>query len=95
MQITAQAPPKPNAVKFVLPGPLFPAPLSFSDAAGAESHPLAAQIFATGQVYNVFMVQDFVTVNKLPSSPWDPLIQDITTIIEAYLATVETGNTET
>ncbi|MCB9160532.1 MAG: NifU N-terminal domain-containing protein [Caldilineaceae bacterium] len=27
---------------------------------------MARALFALGQVYNVFMVQDFVTVNKYP-----------------------------
>lgn len=84
MQVTIQATPNPNAMKFVLPARHFAAPLSFDSEAAAASHPLAAQLFALGDVYNVFMVQDFITVNKYPDADWDPLQAEIQTTIEHF-----------
>jgi len=72
-------------MKFVLPARIFPGPLSFASAQEARAHPLAAAIFALGGVYNVFMVQDFVTVNKLPDVAWEELVEPIQEHIEDFL----------
>ena len=70
MSITIQETPNPNARKFILPAQHFAKPLSFADRDAAAAHPLATRLFALGTIYNVFMVQDFVTVNKLPDADW-------------------------
>lgn len=85
MSVQAKPTPNPNAMKFTLPERLFPKPLSFANHQEAASHPLAAAIFALGGVYNVFMVQDFVTVNKLPHVAWEELLEPIQQRIEHYL----------
>lgn len=72
-------------MKFVLPARLFPKPLNFAKREAATAHPLADAIFALGGVYNVFMVQDFVTVNKLPDVAWDELLEPIQACIEDFL----------
>lgn len=84
MQVTIQATPNPNAMKFVLFTKQFSVPLSFDSAAAAASHALAAQLFALGSVYNVFMVQNFITVNKYPDADWEPLQHNIQTTIEEH-----------
>ena len=56
-----------------------------TDAAAAREDPLARALFALGQVYNVFMVQDFVTVNKYPDAAWDELEPAVRQAIAAYL----------
>jgi len=81
-----QQTPNPNAMKFTLPERIFPVPQSFASGAAAAAHPLAAAIFALGGVYNVFMVQDFVTVNKLPDVEWPALIAPVQACIAAYLS---------
>ena len=82
MFVHAQSTPNPNALKFVVAGAHFAEPLSFPSAAAAATNPLAAQLFALDGVYNVFMVQDFVTVNKRPDITWDSLAPLISQIIE-------------
>jgi hypothetical protein len=91
MPIEVQPTPNPNAMKFVLGRKLFSAPLSFSSAAAARNHPLAAELFALEGVYNVFMVQDFVTLNKLPETPWEPLQTAAQEVLANYLAMHESG----
>ena len=81
----AKPTPNPNAMKFTLPARLFARPLSFASREAAAAHPLAAAIFALGRVYNVFMVQDFITVNKLPEVAWESLVEPIQECIENYL----------
>jgi NFU1 iron-sulfur cluster scaffold homolog, mitochondrial len=82
MSVHAQSTPNPNALKFVVAGTHFARPLSYASASAAASDPLAAQLFALDGVYNVFMAQDFVTVNKRPDVAWDDLAPLITQIIE-------------
>ncbi|MBK8047688.1 MAG: NifU N-terminal domain-containing protein [Anaerolineales bacterium] len=81
MPVVVQPTPNPNAMKFVLPARRFARPVSYASAAAAEGDPMAARIFALHGVYNVFMAQDFVTVNKLPEVDWDALAP----IIQRYL----------
>lgn len=85
MSVQAKPTPNPNAMKFVLPARIFPKPLSFASTQEAARHPLATAIFALGGVYNVFMVQDFVTVNKLPDVAWETLLEPIQECIEGFL----------
>ncbi|MEZ4831063.1 MAG: NifU N-terminal domain-containing protein [Caldilineaceae bacterium] len=71
MPVHVQQTPNPNARKFVLPQKMFDRPLNISadnvsSAEQATQHPLALQLLALESIYNVFMVQDFVTVNKYP-----------------------------
>lgn len=84
MPVYVQQTPNPNARKFVLPRKMFDRPLNISSAQEAAQHPLAQQLFALDPVYNVFMVQDFVTVNKYPDAPWDGLEEEIVHIVAAY-----------
>jgi hypothetical protein len=86
MDVLIQSTPNPNALKYVLPSPQFDAPLSFPSAEAAAKHPLASQLFALGTIYNVFMVRDFVTVNKLPEADWEPLREQVRSIIAAFFA---------
>lgn len=86
MQLKVQKTPNPNALKFVLPAQKFGQPLNFSSVEAAAAHPLAAQLFALGTIYNVFMVQDFITVNKLPHVPWTELETAIQTLIVEYFS---------
>ena len=82
--VKIQATPNPNARKFVLPAKQFDRPLNFSSPEAAAAHPLARQLFSLGAVYNVFLAQDFVTVNKLPDSSWEILETEIQAIIARY-----------
>jgi len=91
MPVHVQQTPNPNARKFVLPRKMFDRPLNISSAQEAAHHPLAQQLFALAPVYNVFMVQDFVTVNKYPDAPWDGLEEEIVRIVAAYFEIDDDG----
>ncbi|MFN8491718.1 MAG: NifU N-terminal domain-containing protein [Caldilineaceae bacterium] len=86
MSVQIQKTPNPNALKFILPKAQFAQPLNFSSVAAAATHPLARQLFALGNIYNIFMVQDFVTVNKLPDAPWAVLETAIQAVLEQYFS---------
>ena len=86
MLIQVQKTPNPNALKFVLPEKKFAQPLNFASAEAATAHPLAMQLFGLGNIYNVFMVQDFITVNKLPNVPWAGLETAVQAVIAQYFS---------
>ncbi|GIV79455.1 NifU N-terminal domain-containing protein [Litorilinea aerophila] len=75
MDVQIQQTPNPNARKFVLPEPRFEQSMNFGSPEAAQAHPLAAQLFALEGVYNVLMARDFITINKRPEVPWEPLAE--------------------
>jgi len=83
----AHATPNPNARKSVLPGVRFAQPRNVSTAADAAADALTARLFALEGVYNVFCAQDFVTINKRPDLPWEPVETAVLGILTAYLQT--------
>jgi NFU1 iron-sulfur cluster scaffold homolog, mitochondrial len=68
-----QPTPNPNAVKFVLDGPVTEDRLSFVDAAAAGVHPLASRLFQIHGVVSVLLLGDFVTVVKSPAVKWSAI----------------------
>ncbi len=78
-------------MKFVIGRPVFARPLSFPSVQAAAGHAPADEIFALDGVYNVFMVQNFVTVNKLPDVAWEPLVTAVQAILANYIAIHESG----
>lgn len=84
MTVHIQKTPNPNALKFVLPQRVFERPHNFSTPEEAAQHPLAQELLALDAVYNVFMVQDFITINKLPDVPWEPLADCVRQMIAQY-----------
>jgi hypothetical protein len=89
MPVQVQKTPNPNALKFILPQRHFDRPLNISTMEEAAQHPLAAQLLGMGTIYNVFMVQDFITVNKLPHVPWEGLEEEIVRIVARYFGLEE------
>ncbi len=85
MSIQIQPTPNPNAHKYTAVGLHFTGPLNASTAEEAAAHPLAARLFALENVYNVFLVQDFVTVNKVAEAAWEEVDGNVQTIIEEFL----------
>lgn len=85
MPVQIQPTPNPNAHKYTAAGLRFAAPLNASTPEEADSHPLAARLFALENVYNVFLVQDFVTVNKVAETEWAEVDGQVQAIIEEFL----------
>lgn len=58
---------------------------SYSSKEQAESSPLARAIFALEGVTGVFMLNNFVTVNKAESASWSDLVDGVIEAIESAL----------
>jgi hypothetical protein len=87
MDIRFQPTPNPNAGKFTVGRTVVEgrSSRSFYNAEQAAQHPVAAALFAVDGVASIFMVEDFVTVTKEPSTSWPELIPRITEALEQAL----------
>jgi hypothetical protein len=65
-----QPTPNPNALKFVLDGPVSEHPVSFFDADSAKGNELASKLFAIAGVSGLLFLGDFITVSKQPAARW-------------------------
>ncbi len=85
MPVQIHPTPNPNAHKYTAAGLHFAGPFNASTPEEAAKHPLAARLFALDDVYNVFLVQDFVTVNKVAGAEWGGVDKEAVAIIEGFL----------
>ena len=65
-----QPTPNPNAMKFVLDRSISDVPISFLDASSGSEHPVASKLFAVQGVVSVLLLNDFVTISKVPAARW-------------------------
>lgn len=85
MPVQIHPTPNPNAHKYTADGLKFAGPLNASNTEEANKHPLAARLFALEDVYNVFLAQDFVTVNKVAGAGWERVDGAVVAIIKDFL----------
>ncbi|MBX3050190.1 MAG: NifU N-terminal domain-containing protein [Caldilineaceae bacterium] len=85
MSIQIQPTPNPNAHKYTAAGLRFTGPINASTPEEADQHPLAARLFALENVYNVFLVQNFVTVNKVAEAEWEEVDGQVVPMIKEFL----------
>lgn len=85
MAIRPEGTPNPNAVKFTSDKLIFEGTDSFNIVPGDVSeHAILNDLIKLEGVDNVFGYQNFITVNKLPETEWDDLIEPVITLIEGY-----------
>ena len=68
--IETQLTPNPNALKFVLDRVIAAEPASFFSAEAAADHPVARQLFMIPGVDSLLILNDFITINRLPTVQW-------------------------
>ncbi len=88
MFIETETTPNPATLKF-LPGQrVMPSGTrEFASPEQAEASPLAAAIFDTGEVTNVFFGADFVSVSVAPGADWSALKPQVVAILPDPFAT--------
>lgn len=86
IQIRAEPTPNPNSAKFVLdrevPGGEMKSYMKKEDASG---DPLGEALFGLEGVESVFMMANFITVNKAADSDWADLIPRVEEAIRSNL----------
>jgi hypothetical protein len=75
--------PNPDALKFTLNVRLS-AMINLSTAAEATT-PFEREVMAVPGVANLFGVNDFVTVTRVPGAEWDPIIAAVSHAAEEHL----------
>jgi Fe-S cluster biogenesis protein NfuA len=84
--------PNPNAVKFILKEPVTAGTTrSFHSAQEAAEDPLAAPLFAVGDVSSVFYMDKMITVEKSDEADWDDLLPRLAVPIRAAEAVGSNG----
>jgi hypothetical protein len=78
-----QPTPNPNAAKFVLDRLVSEQPISFFNAAAADGHPLAKQLFGINGVQSLLLLGDFITVNKSPTTDWKEITRRVKQVLAA------------
>ena len=80
-----QGTPNPDALKFITDARLVErGAKSFENAAAAQGDELGADLFASGPVVSVFVLDRFVTVTKFPNADWPDLEPKLRTAIEGH-----------
>src|SRR5580658_9628825 len=78
--------PNPESMKFVADRMLLPnAHVEFTTIADASVSPLATELFGFPFVKGVFIMNNFVTLNKLADTEWQDVIPDMRDFIKKYL----------
>ena len=78
--------PNPAARKFVLDRTLSPiatTPRSYFNQDAASNDPLARAIFAIAGVTNVLLLDNWITVGKLPDAPWKEIRSGVERALKA------------
>ncbi|MFQ5893185.1 MAG: NifU N-terminal domain-containing protein [Nitrospinota bacterium] len=86
VQVSVQPTPNPNSAKFVLDRPVSGGEMrSYMRKEEAAGDPLGEAIFAIEGVETVFMMADFITVNKASEADWADLAPRVEEAIRAHL----------
>ncbi|HUG41875.1 MAG TPA: NifU N-terminal domain-containing protein [Longimicrobiales bacterium] len=87
LKVDFQQTPNPNAGKFVVSQQVAPVGTSRSyyDRKEAREDPVARALMALEGVRSVFMVDDFVTVTKIPAARWEALVPKVEEAIREHL----------
>ena len=86
IDVTPEATPNPNALKFTLDRPSIGGaqPRPSARARDPAESPLGARIFALDGVTNVFMTANFVSVTKEDDADWDELVPLVIDELQAH-----------
>ncbi len=87
VDVQYQPTPNPNSMKFVVNQTVVESGSeSYMDAESAKNSPLASALFGLEGVASVFMLGNFITVNKTPEAAWEDLAPAISEIIADHLS---------
>lgn len=77
--------PNPNSIKITLDRPVLPqGSFSASSADQASGNELARKLFAIGRVTNIFLLNNFISVNKDPGTEWSDLSPRIEQVVREH-----------
>ena len=72
--------PNPNSIRVGLSQPMFASAMTFKTAAEAAGNPIAGDLLGIPGVVQVFMLNNFISINKDPGADWatiEPRVAEI------------------
>lgn len=87
IDVQYQPTPNPNSLKFTVNKTVVESgSASYMSAEEAQDSPLAAALFAVEGVASIFMLGNFITVNKSPEADWTEMVPQLTDVIVEKLS---------
>lgn len=87
LDVTYQPTPNPNSMKFTLNRQVVESGSeSYMDADAAKESPVAAALFKLEGVASVFMLGNFISVNKVPEAAWEQLVPQVEETLRSHFA---------
>lgn len=84
--VRAEYTPNPNSLKFIVSEAIYTGgSLTFDSAETAESNPMAKKLFTVNGVTKVFIMSNFVTIDKVDQINWKDIHLEIKNIIKEEL----------
>ena len=87
LEIQTDSTPNPNAMKFTLSVTVTAKPISVTTLDTAAIYPLAAKLFTLPGVKGLYMLNNFISVNKEPSATWEALLPAIRAVLTGHFST--------
>ncbi|MBI4363039.1 MAG: NifU N-terminal domain-containing protein [Euryarchaeota archaeon] len=84
VMVVVEATPNPNSMKFTLNARVSDKSLFLSSRQQAAGHPLAEKLFAIPGVSAVFLLNNFVSITRAPSTPWEGLVPRVKEVLEKH-----------
>ena len=78
--------PNPNSIRVGCDKKISPSPQTFTSAEEAAADPIAKDLFAISGVIQVFMLNDFLSINKDGSSEWSAIQPEVEKVMEKHLS---------
>lgn len=83
--VKVESTPNPDSLKFTAQGASFSEEvLSFDSLEAAGDHELARALLQIGDVHDVFVTPQFVTVTKASDRSWEDLLPEVRPLIESH-----------
>ena len=79
------ATPNPNSIRVGLSEPMFPVAKTYRTAAETEGNALAGDLIAIAGVVQIFMLNNFISINKDPGVDWAKIEPTVAQVLMKHL----------
>ena len=83
--VYAESTPNPSAMKFVANKKISDQAVSFENIETAKDAPLVKELFNFPFVKEVFIDENYISISKLETTPWEEVVMEIRAFIKSYL----------
>ena len=80
------ATPNPNSIRVGCEKKISASPQTFTTAEEAAADPIAKDLFAIPGITQVFMLNDFISINKDGSNGWPVIQPEVEKVMEKHLS---------